>query len=216
MTSVGFLTRQHRKRADEPDTPKSPPPDKTSQASKTPTTTMTDSGITHTIPNDNQVTVTMHTTITQGIPTTSSTPPTNATTQASPTDSGHSALPTPSAAVQQPDDDSQSGISSGAVVGIAISGAAVFVALCVLFFVWRRRRARSGTQYSSGSTRHEARVSHEDALGEKDYPWPWHVSNARRASEQAGRLGRSNVGDPFGPFGGMFLFLFFRSPPGRC
>ncbi len=227
-----IITQPHRLAvAPDKPTPSASPsqsPDKSSPASETPTTTMTDSGITHTIPNDNQVTVTMHTTVTQGIPTTSSTPSANETTPGSPpTDTGTVTLPTQSNAATLPDRGSEGGMSSGTVAGIAISGAVIFAALCILFFVWRRRRARSSTQYSSDSTRQEAFASHEAALGEKDYPWPWPLSNTRRASEQAGRLGLNNSGDPFGPFGGTLprtslpfslscLLIFVSSFAGRA
>ncbi|PNP49165.1 hypothetical protein THARTR1_10089 [Trichoderma harzianum] len=156
---------------------------------------MTDSGITHTIPNNSIVTITRHTTITTGRPssstsdlvetasTRSSTPITASTTatfaQVSPSSPANDNSTTnPSEA------PGASPLSTGAIVGIAVGGAVLIAIAVVLMLALARHKKRRGSETDSVFRQDSGR---DDAVDEKHFP---HNGPTQGSS------------DPFAPFGG--------------
>ncbi|KAL6827471.1 hypothetical protein J3E69DRAFT_365955 [Trichoderma sp. SZMC 28015] len=161
---------------------------------------MTDSGITHTIPNNSIVTITRHTTITTGRPSSSTsdltdtastrtgTPITASTTAtfaevppSSPANDNSTASPseTPGA----------SPLSTGTIVGIAVGGAVLIAIAVVLMLALVRRKKRRGSETDSVLRQDTGR---DDAVDEKHFPH-------NGPTDANGTQGNS---DPFAPFGG--------------
>ncbi|KAL7913332.1 hypothetical protein GGI35DRAFT_287077 [Trichoderma velutinum] len=162
--------------------------------------TMTDSGITHTIPNNSIVTITRHTTITTGRPSTSTsdlidtastrsdTPITASTTAtfaevppSSPTNDNSTANPSEA--------HSASPLSTGAIVGIAVGGAVLIAIAVLLMLTLARHKKRRGSETDSVLRQNNDR---DDVVDEKHFPQngPTHASGIQGSS------------DPFAPFGG--------------
>ncbi|KAM0250186.1 hypothetical protein ACHAQJ_008729 [Trichoderma viride] len=161
---------------------------------------ITDSGITHTIPNNSIVTITRHTTITTGrsstttsasvdlIPTTSRTPisgSVSATFEETPVPSSTDT----SSAANSLKNSGADPLSPGAIVGIAIGGVALIAVIVVLVLTLVRRKKRRGSETDSALNQDSGR---DDVVEEKHFPHP--VS--------AHTTGTQGSSDPFAPFGG--------------
>ncbi|KAK5990951.1 hypothetical protein PT974_09226 [Cladobotryum mycophilum] len=160
------------------------------------TTTMTDSGITHTIPNNSVVTVTMHTTITtkRPSPTTSSADPASSA-DATLDDTGDTSGATTAAPTETDGIGSSNGagagrLSSGTIIGIAVGGAIVIAILGVMaiFLIRRRKRKARSNTYSTYNQDNGG----DDLVEEKHFP-------QALSTHTTGTQGSS---DPFAPFGG--------------
>ncbi|KAL6872324.1 hypothetical protein HDV57DRAFT_266709 [Trichoderma longibrachiatum] len=169
--------------------------------------TITDSGITHTIPNNSIVTVTRHTTIITGRPTTTtsdsdtfaSSPSTSDVpplTGSIPATSDITPAPSSSpnaATTTSPSEASStaSPLSTGVIVGAAIGGAVVLAILFVVAFALLRRRKKqqSGSETASVIQQDTGR---DEVVEDKHFPLP--VS--------AHTTGTQASSDPFAPFGG--------------
>ncbi|KAL7816282.1 hypothetical protein V8C26DRAFT_429132 [Trichoderma gracile] len=173
--------------------------------------TMTDSGITHTIPNNSIVTITRHTTITTGRPTTTPSDTSDpsispsatdvpltgtipATSEIAPAPSSTDAETTASPSESSSSAAAASPLSTGVIVGIAIGGAVAIALLVVLAFALLRRRRKKQQQQSGSET---ASVTQQDTgrdevVEDKHFPQP--VS--------AHTTGTQASSDPFAPFGG--------------
>ncbi|KAM0455575.1 hypothetical protein ACHAPV_007652 [Trichoderma viride] len=184
----------------------------TDEATPTPTTlsrstatskesaVMTDSGVTHTIPNNSIVTITRHTTIVTGRPsvtTSSSSDPISAasgtpiTESASSTSEG-TAVPSSidvSSATTSSANSGASPLSPGAIVGIAVGGVALIaiVVVTVLTVLRRKKQRRSEADFDLHQD-----TGRDDVVEEKHFP---HPVSAYTTSTQGSS-------DPFAPFGG--------------
>ncbi|GFP53605.1 hypothetical protein ACSS6W_001167 [Trichoderma asperelloides] len=160
---------------------------------------MTDSGITHTIPNNSIVTITRHTTIITGRPsvttssnidpmsTTSDTPITESALSTSdgaslPSSTDAGSVATPSAS------STASPLPPGAIVGIAVGAVALIaiIVVIVLTLVRRKKQRRSEADFDLQDN------GRDDVVEEKHFPHP--VS--------AHTTGTQGSSDPFAPFGG--------------
>ncbi|TFA98124.1 hypothetical protein CCMA1212_010117 [Trichoderma ghanense] len=186
---------QSRQREEE-STPSRPTP--TSKESAT----MTDSGITHTIPNNSIVTITRHTTITTGRPTTTTsdtfvTSPSTTDVPLTGTPTATSEItPAPSSTdAQTTTSPSQSSaaspLSTGVIVGIAIGGAVAIAVLVVLAFALLRRRKKQQPGSETASVIQQD-TGRDEVVEDKHFPQP--VS--------AHTTGTQASSDPFAPFGG--------------
>ncbi|GAO16115.1 hypothetical protein UVI_02040100 [Ustilaginoidea virens] len=163
------------------------------------TKTKTDSGITHTIPNNSVVTVTKHTVIFSEAPSVSTT----SLTTAEPESTSETGPPTPAcqtcsqapASTARPPDAGSLGISSGAIAGAA-TGAAVILALVVVICVVSRRRARRGEHPDPVETETLGRRSPVEGGYEKHAGADAHCGS-----------------DPFAPFGGRADQTDYRHRP---
>ncbi|OTA00796.1 hypothetical protein A9Z42_0010950 [Trichoderma parareesei] len=171
--------------------------------------TMTDSGITHTIPNNSIVTITRHTTITTGRPTTTPSdtsdlfsPSTtdvpltgtiSATSDITPAPSSTNAETTASPSASS--SSAASPLSTGVIVGIAIGGAVVIAILVVLGFALLRRRKKqqSGSETASVVQQDTGR---DEVVEDKHFP----------QTVSAHTTGTQASSDPFAPFGGNGTF----------
>jgi len=155
---------------------------------------MTDSGITHTIPNDEVVTVTRHTLITTGkLPVPTEHPP--SLNESTTSESTERELPTPTGtpptATNMPDGSTSAALSTGAIVGAALGGFAIVIASIVIFFLLRRRRKKARhVSNDSGASNGTVR---EDFYDDKHFP---------ASSVTPHTTGTQDPGDPFAPFGG--------------
>ncbi|KAL7932618.1 hypothetical protein V8C35DRAFT_328250 [Trichoderma chlorosporum] len=177
-------------------------PPSLSQSIATPkkSVTMTDSGITHTIPNNSIVTITRHTTITTGRPsittpdiidtasatsgtsiTTSSTASSEGVPEASPTDNTATASPSETPGVGS--------LSTGVIVGIAVGGTVLIAIVAVLVLTMIRRKKRRGSETDSVLPQDSGR---DEVVEEKHFP---HNVSAQTTGTQGSS-------DPFAPFGG--------------
>ncbi|KAM4059594.1 hypothetical protein HRG_011650 [Hirsutella rhossiliensis] len=181
-----------------------PPTDENLTASST----KTDSGITHTIPNHSVVTVTRHTVVFSEAPssTTSSTT-TLSSQEATPLTSDHApattaVAPAPSAtsstrvetsAAGSTKDGEAAGFSSGAIVGTVAGGIVLGVVLVVLVVACRRRnRNRAASEADSAA-------AFPDGLGGSNDAEKPHGQQQYQPPMSAHTTGSS---DPFAPFGG--------------
>ncbi|KOS20751.1 Proline-rich receptor-like protein kinase PERK1 [Escovopsis weberi] len=166
-------------------------------------TTMTDSGITHTIPNNSVVTVILHTTITTKRPSSAASSTdyalstgaslgtsidmngATATGPASPAETGEGAS----------SDAAAEGLSTAAIIGVAVGGVVLISILgMIAMFVRRRRRERNDDAsevYSPGFNEENGAVRREEMPEEKHYPPPVSTHTT----------GTQGSGDPFAPFG---------------
>ncbi|KAL5084463.1 hypothetical protein Trisim1_011741 [Trichoderma cf. simile WF8] len=178
----------------------------TTSSSESATTTkkssvvMTDSGITHTIPNNSIVTITRHTTITTGrpSPSTSDLTDTASTRTGTPTTASTTAtfaeVPSPSPAndnstASPSEAPGASTLSTGTIVGIAVGGAVLIAIAVVLMLAFVRRKKRRGSETDSVLRQDTGR---DDAVDEKHFP-------QNGPTDANGSQGNS---DPFAPFGG--------------
>ncbi|KAK2593814.1 hypothetical protein QQS21_008472 [Conoideocrella luteorostrata] len=153
----------------------------------TPTPTKTDSGITHTIPNDSIVTVTKHTVIYSEAPkTTASSTGDVAITTASSTASYSTNTRKPTSTLAPPNAAPSQGLSSGAIAGAATGGAAILALVIIICLVSRRRKKR----------RESCDASETETLGGESRI---HDSEKQNTSHAQPTL--PNI-DPFAPFGG--------------
>ncbi|KAK4062734.1 uncharacterized protein Triagg1_9732 [Trichoderma aggressivum f. europaeum] len=172
----------------------------TSSTTKKSSVVMTDSGITHTIPNNSIVTITRHTTITTGRPSTSTSDlvDTASTRSGTPITASTTATFTgvpPSSPANDNSTASPSGapgaspLSTGAIVGIAVGGAVLIAIAVVLMLALARHKKRRGSETDS-VLRHDN--GRDDAVDEKHFPHngPTHADGTQGSS------------DPFAPFGG--------------
>ncbi|KKP06600.1 hypothetical protein THAR02_01298 [Trichoderma harzianum] len=161
---------------------------------------MTDSGITHTIPNNSIVTITRHTTITTGRPSTSTSDLTDtaSTRTGTPTTASITATFAEVPPSSPANDNSTSSpsevpgaspLSTGTIIGIAVGGAVLISIAVVLMLALVRRKKRRGSETDSVLHQDNGR---DDAVDEKHFPQngPTHAN---------GTQGNS---DPFAPFGG--------------
>ncbi|KAH8736930.1 hypothetical protein BGZ61DRAFT_511634 [Ilyonectria robusta] len=159
-----------------------------------PTKTMTDSGTTHTIPNNDRVTVTKHTLIvTDKAPSRTPTPtvPSSSVLDSTgvPSSGATSVVPseTASAIGGSLENSAGSSFSTGAIAGAAIGGFIALAIIAILAVVFHRRR-RHARRYSQDSMNNIA----ENGSGEKAY-------FEAMSPHTTGTQGSS---DPFAPFGG--------------
>ncbi|KAG6003223.1 hypothetical protein E4U21_002255 [Claviceps maximensis] len=167
-----------------------------------PPSSKTDSGITHTIPNNSVVTVTRHTVVFSEAP-----PPTESSSSV--TGDGHttstkaavstasttpcaSCTPTPASTSPLPSSDSlgEGGLPSGAIAGVATGGAVAVIILLILVFVSRNRKKQRG-KYDASET---------ETLGYNDTRMNNGSEKSNPVAVDAGHLRPSS--DPFAPFGG--------------
>ncbi|KAK0766257.1 hypothetical protein N5P37_001149 [Trichoderma harzianum] len=176
-------------------------------SSSQPTTTtkkssviMTDSGITHTIPNNSIVTITRHTTITTGRPSTSTSDltdtastktgtPTTASITATFTDVPPSSPAHDNSTASSSEAPGASPLSTGTIVGIAVGGAVLIAIAVVLMLALVRRKKRRGSETDSVLRQDNGR---DDAVDEKHFP----------NNGPTGANGTQGSSDPFAPFGG--------------
>lgn len=160
-----------------------------------------DSGVTHTIPNDSTVTVTRHTTITRGLSTTATDSASTFTTQAGNNSTTSSLGPPSPTQTAVGSGVPGSGINSGTVVGIAVGGVFAVALLVGLLFLWRSRRNRGLKEVE---TTHEPAFIdkaslHDNIFGRR----PTSASLPRHPTpQQASDNGQGYGYDPFAPFGG--------------
>lgn len=155
-------------------------------------TTRTDSGRTVTVPNDEIVTVTRHTTIVTDKPPPLPTAPTETAPPLPSPPIGESSppvLPTESESTEE----TQSGgpLPTGALVGVGVSGAAL-VAFIVIMVIMIKRRLKKRHEEDLASTRNDDDFGREDR--EEKY-FPQQMSAHTTGNTQGS-------GDPFAPFGG--------------
>ncbi|TQV95803.1 hypothetical protein IF1G_05632 [Cordyceps javanica] len=169
---------------------------------------VSDSGVTHTIPNESTVTVTRHTTITRQLPstTTDSPAPPPTTEEAQGSTSTFLSQTPPATNTSVPNGNTSQtpagGINTGAVIGIAVGGVFAAAGLLVfLLWLWRRRRGRAATEGTADGDEpalvDKSRL-HDSIFGRRptSASLPRHPT-PRQASERGG-YGY----DPFAPFGG--------------
>lgn len=153
-------------------------------------TTRTDSGKTITVPNNEVITVTRHTTIVTDKSPTSTAAPTEPTLPSGPPpdQSPAPAPPVDSGA----SDDSQGGapLPTGAIIGIGVGGAALVAFLAIVVIIIKRR-LKKRREEDTASTRNDD--FGRDDRDEKYFPQQMsaHTTGNTQAS-----------GDPFAPFGG--------------
>lgn len=150
-------------------------------------TTRTDSGITHTIPNNSVVTVTRHTVIFSEAPPSpapSTTDTITARSTASAGLSGPTGVQTGTAPQPGVGDAAHHGLSSGAIAGAATGGALVLALVAIAWLVLKRRRR-------SGSSRGSVYASEPGTLETR-------AETQEKSDAAAARVGS----DPFAPFGG--------------
>ncbi|KAG6041857.1 hypothetical protein E4U41_001017 [Claviceps citrina] len=155
--------------------------------------TKTDSGVTHTIPNNSVVTVTKHTVVFSEAP--PWTEPSSSYTAGDPTSetaastapSCSTCTPAPSSTSPPSADGSGAGVvPSGAIAGAATGGAVIVAIVLILLFVSRHRKKKRGRGYASET----------ETLGRDS-----HVNGSEKLDpSQEGPLRPSS--DPFAPFGG--------------
>ncbi|KAL6854694.1 hypothetical protein J3F83DRAFT_754493 [Trichoderma novae-zelandiae] len=179
------------------DDPTSSRPAPTSKKSAT----VTDSGVTHTIPNNSIITITRHTTITTGRQTTASSDTvaiSPSTTDVPLTGTGSATsetTPAPSStaaetATSPSESSAASPLSTGVIVGIAIGGAVAIAILVVLAFALLRRRKKHRGSETASVIQHD--TGRDEVVEDKHFPQPMsaHTTGTRASS------------DPFAPFGG--------------
>ncbi|KAI5466768.1 hypothetical protein BGZ63DRAFT_7443 [Mariannaea sp. PMI_226] len=174
-------------------------------------TTMTDSGITHTIPNSNRVTVTKHTVIvTDKAPT-----PISTSVIVSSSGTQWSAIPSLSGsapAETTPAGDSveiatNSSPSTGMIAGVAIGGA-IALGICTFLLIRFLRRTR-GVAVGMGPDERFSIEDHPDNdHGEKSFLQAMSPHNTGSQGSQgttytSNMQGSQRRGDPFAPFGGL-------------
>ena len=194
---------------DEPEPKPKPKPEPSSRASNTeksfeavlteestivgPMTTKTDSGRTVTIPNDEVITVTRHTTIvTDKSPRSTSNPP-EPTAGAEESSTRQVGNPPPASTEtpgQAPNRDS--GLPTGGIIGIGIGGAALIAFLVILAVMIKRSRKRRHEQEQTEAESDDQVYGGADRYDEKHFPQ--HMS--------AHSTGTQGSKDPFAPFGG--------------
>ncbi|KAL6898129.1 hypothetical protein GGI43DRAFT_385023 [Trichoderma evansii] len=170
-----------------------------STASSKESAAMTDSGITHTIPNNSIVTITRHTTIITGRPpetTSSSIDPISTTsgtpiTESASSTSEETPLPSSTNASSVGTSSENSGaspLSPGAIVGIAVGGVALIaiIVVIVLTLLHRKKQRRSEADFDLQDN------GRDDVVEEKHFP----------PSVSAHTTGTQGSSDPFAPFGG--------------
>lgn len=156
--------------------------------------TKTDSGVTHTIPNNSIVTVTKHTIVFSEAP--SSTPISSGiesgngdnSSNASPTMSDLPPIQTDSHRIT----DNKHGVSSSAIVGAAIGGISIMAIVVVLVFWWKRKVKHQDLSSTSHDDSHD--IGRSQAVDVDEKYFPTHVS-----PQTTGTKANS---DPFAPFGG--------------
>lgn len=177
------------------------PPTDTSKSSPSPKPTMTDSGTTHTIPNDEIITVTKHTLITTGKP-----PPPLTSTSASLGASLSGQQPTESVS-EPPDLPAETGsfgtdagpsgvaLSKGAIAGMAIGGVVLLAAVTVLISLLKRRhKSKKAQNLNTEPGAYNGTVT-DDFFDDKHFP--------RSISQRT--TGTQEAVDPFAPFGGPYF-----------
>ena len=151
----------------------------------------TDSGITHTIPNNSVVTITRHTVITTGSPppTTSNAKPTSSL-PLNATSSNFASSPAQGSPLggSSPSDGTSPGSSAGVIIGAAVGGVILLVFLIVLWFFCKKQRQK--TRDAVNDEAQETNSQHHSE--EKHIPQP---ASAQTTGTQA-------PSDPFAPFGG--------------
>lgn len=166
--------------------------------------TRTDSGITHTIPNHNVITVTRHTVVFSEAPsstvfstTLSSTPlPSDlasTSTTVAPAPPATSSARVDAGAGRPSEDVEAAGLSLGAIVGTVAGGIVFGVILVVLVVAWCRRKRSQAADADSAA-------AFQDALGGSN--------DAEKLHHQPMSAHTTGSSDPFAPFGG-------ESPPPR-
>ncbi|PNY27146.1 Uncharacterized protein TCAP_02925 [Tolypocladium capitatum] len=159
--------------------------------------TKTDSGITHTIPNHSVVTVTRHSLVFSEAPSPTPAPSSDtATLTAAPSTNAASATATGArpgiSGVTYGPDGGREGItfSSGTIVGIAVGGAVFSAILFVVLSSWRRRR-RNRRENEAEAVAFQG-IGGGGNGGEKgQQPMSAHTTGTQASG-----------GDPFAPFGG--------------
>lgn len=169
----------------------------------TASSTKTDSGITHTVPNPSVVTVTRHTVVFSEAPSSTTVSAEDAATLTSgyaptstPAETASSATSSTRVVTSTPASNNGDGeaasLSSGAIVGTVAGGIVLGVVFVVLVIAWRRRK-RSKAASDAGSV-----AAFPDGLGSSP--------DAEKPHEQQHRRPRSahttGSSDPFAPFGG--------------
>ncbi|KAJ4858571.1 hypothetical protein T069G_06838 [Trichoderma breve] len=161
---------------------------------------MTDSGITHTIPNNSIVTITRHTTITTGRPSSSTSDltdtastrtgtPITASITATFTELPSSPPANDSSTASSSEAPGTTPLSTGTIVGITVGGAVLIAIAVVLMLALVRRKKRRGSETDSVLRQDNGR---DDVVDEKHFP-----NNG--PTDASGTQGNS---DPFAPFGG--------------
>lgn len=165
----------------------------TTEITTEPTKTKTDSGITHTIPNSSIVTVTKHTVVFSEAPSPSTTSvPESSSVSDIPT-STCSTCNVPSNTANPEQNSAGSGLTTGAIAGIATGGVVIFVLVVIIWMVSRRRMREKG----------KSEISDDGDAGADS-----RIDGYEKMSPHT--TGTGSV-DPFAPFGGKFLFLFLFS-----
>ncbi|UKZ81059.1 hypothetical protein TrVFT333_008827 [Trichoderma virens FT-333] len=187
-----------------------------SAASSETSVTMTDSGITHTIPNNSIVTITRHTTITTGRPPTTSSRSTNTAPATSGTPISASSTvslsgvlpssPTANNATATPSGAPGAGsLSTGAIAGIAVGGATLIAITVVLILVLVRRKKRREFETNSIFPQDNNR---DEVVEEKHFPntVSTHTTGTQGSSDPFAAFGgRANQPeDPYRPASGAF------------
>ncbi|KAG5980523.1 hypothetical protein E4U55_003938 [Claviceps digitariae] len=171
----------------------------TTSDSTPPSSSMTDSGVTHTIPNNSVVTITRHTVVFSEAP--PSTEESSSVTRDGHTTSEEATVsapastapcstctPTPtftSTSLPSTDGPTEGSFSSGAIAGAATGGVIIVLIVLVSVFVWRNRK-KHRSKYDASET---------ETLGYGDSR-----VNGSEKSNHAEQLRPSS--DPFAPFGG--------------
>lgn len=179
-------------------TTKSKPGRDKTTTSDSKTTTMTDSGITHTIPNNSIVTVTKHTIIvTSQLPTstTSSGSDSDLLTGTANTDGTWRTAQTPLSTNINTTGDSGAGsgglvLSSGAIIGVAVGGATLLAILVIIIISMKRHSRKSHDSRSD--------LVFQDNDGRDDLAEEKHFHHPASAHT----TGTQGSSDPFAPFGG--------------
>ncbi|KAG5989784.1 hypothetical protein E4U54_004252 [Claviceps lovelessii] len=184
-----------------------------------PSSTKTDSGVTHTIPNNSVVTITRHTVVfSEAPPSTESSSGTgdghttldetaaSASTSAS-TDSCSACTPTPTftGSPASTDASSEGRFPTGAIAGAATGGAVIVIIVLIWVFVSRNRKKKK-------KKRGTYDASETETLGCGDS----RVNGSEKANPDAGS-GRAGYlrpsSDPFAPFGGRVDQPELHRPP---
>ncbi|KAG9257061.1 uncharacterized protein F5Z01DRAFT_671509 [Emericellopsis atlantica] len=161
-------------------------------------TTKTDSGRTITVPNNEVVTITRHTTIVTNRPQPSSNTSSDATSAATgPITEGPSVTTGSPTETPGLDESHDGGFPMGAIVGGAVSSALLVVVAVIAMIVLKRRsrRRRDDTQSSLSSNDQYKRT---DRFDDKHFPQRQRSAHTADTAQTTA----TGVGDPFAPFGG--------------
>ncbi|KAI6780169.1 uncharacterized protein J7T54_000075 [Emericellopsis cladophorae] len=160
--------------------------------------TKTDSGRTITVPNNEVVTITRHTTIVTNRPQSSSNTGSDATSAATGAITEGPSVTTGSPSeTPQLNESHNVGFPTGAIVGVAVGGA-FLVAVVVIALVVLKRRSRRRQDDTQSSLSSNDQYERTDRFDDKHFPQRQLSAHTAHTAQTTA----TGAGDPFAPFGG--------------